>query len=78
METDTNQIVKEDYIKINFDMWKERYQFEDYYDFQIKLLFQLQWELLYSSEIYSQNRREQLEMILRIHGSLPQDFFNKK
>lgn len=69
---------KEKYIKDNFDLWKGKYKFADHLDFNVKSLFGLQYDFATTPSDHVKNKRELLDMILRIQSHLPHGIFEEK
>jgi hypothetical protein len=63
----------EQYVSENFNSWKEKYQFNDCFDFQVKTLFKLQYEFDQLESSHSKSQAEKLKMIDQIMSMLMRD-----
>lgn len=61
---------REKYIKQNFEQWKEKYKFPDYWDFELEAMFGLQYDFINAPYEHVKNRSQLLDMILCIRRSL--------
>jgi hypothetical protein len=59
-----------------FEDWKKRFEFPDFYDFNIRALLQLQEDFESCPPDHVKTKRELLDMIVKIQNSLPREFFS--
>jgi hypothetical protein len=61
-------------VENKFKEWKARYKFEDFYDFNVKSLLQLQEQFEQCDPEHVRTKKDLLDMILRLQGNLPRLF----